>query len=461
MSLRLKLFLAFGTIVFLTIAGVVLVARQSTVREVRAFMVQGGMTGTGNLVDLLESYFQTYGSWAGVEKLLVADESHGMGAGMAGMMRQRLILADANKTILVDTANSIADRRLSRQESSQAIRLQVDGNTVGYLVPLGGVGAGQNAERYLITRLNRAALFTGLIVGGIALLLAALLSYQLLRPVGELTRAAEILAKGDLSQRVPVRGQDELSRLAMTFNHMADSLQQAEEMRRAMTADIAHELRNPLAVQRANLEALQDGVYPLTPANLQPVLEQNLLLSHLVDDLRTLALAESGQLKMEFTPTDLPDLAQRVVDRFEPQANANHITVQISLDIDPQNPLPLLNVDPMRIEQILNNLLSNALRYTPQGGQIMMAISQTRQNVLLTVHDSGTGIPTDALPHIFERFYRIDRSRSRSEGGSGLGLAIARELAEAQSGTLTASNHPKGGAVFTLTLPLPDKRTSS
>jgi signal transduction histidine kinase len=228
-----------------------------------------------------------------------------------------------------------------------------------------------------------------------------------------------------------------------------------------MTADIAHELRNPLAVQRANLEALQDGVYPLTPANLQPVLEQNLLLSHLVDDLRTLALAESGQLKMEFTPTDLPDLAQRVVDRFEPQANANHITVQISLDIDPQNPLPLLNVDPMRIEQILNNLLSNALRYTPQGGQIMMAISQTRQNVLLTVHDSGTGIPTEALPHIFERFYRIDRSRSRSEGGSGLGLAIARELAEAQSGTLTASNHPKGGAVFTLTLPLPDKRTSS
>lgn len=461
MSLRLKLFLAFGTIVFLTIAGVVLVARQSTVREVRAFMVQGGMTGTGNLVDLLESYFQTYGSWAGVEKLLVADESHGMGAGMAGMMRQRLILADANKSIIVDTANSIANQRLSRQEVGQAIRLQVDGNTVGYLVPLGGAGAGQNAERYLITRLNRAALFTGLIVGGIALLLAALLSYQLLRPVRELTRAAEILAKGDLSQRVPVRGQDELSLLATTFNHMAESLQQAEEMRRAMTTDIAHELRNPLAVQRANLEALQDGVYPLTPANLQPVLEQNLLLSHLVDDLRTLALAESGQLKMEFTPTDLPDLVQRVVDRFEPQANANHITVQISLDIDPQNPLPLLNVDPMRIEQILNNLLSNALRYTSHGGQIMLAISQTRQNVLLTVHDSGTGIPTDALPHIFERFYRIDRSRSRSEGGSGLGLAIARELAEAQSGTLTASNHPKGGAVFTLALPLPDQRASS
>jgi len=273
--------------------------------------------------------------------------------------------------------------------------------------------------------------------------------------VRELTQAAETLAKGDLSQRVPVRGQDELSRLAMTFNHMADSLQQAEEMRRAMTADIAHELRNPLAVQRANLEALQDGVYPLTPEHLQPVLEQNLLLSRLVDDLRTLALAESGQLQLELTPTNLPELVQRVVERIEPQAAAHQVSVLLTNHEDSQRVLPMLNFDPMRVEQILNNLLSNALRYTPPGGQITLQLSRDEHQASLTIHDSGPGIPEEALPHIFERFYRVDRSRSRSEGGSGLGLAIARELAEAQHGTLTASNHPQGGAVFTLSLPLP------
>ena len=240
-------------------------------------------------------------------------------------------------------------------------------------------GVGLKAESNLFARLNRAALFTGLVAGGLALLLAAILSYQMLRPVAELTRAAEVLAQGDLSQRVPERGSDELAGLAKTFNQMADSLQQAESSRRALTADIAHELRNPLAVQRANLEALQDGIYPLTPENLQPVLEQNLLLTRLVEDLRTLALAESGQLKLELTPTDLPGLAQRMVERFEPQATAHQATVRFVNAILPQKPLPLLYLDPMRIEQILNNLLSNALRYTSSGGTITLEVFLCRR----------------------------------------------------------------------------------
>jgi signal transduction histidine kinase len=294
-----------------------------------------------------------------------------------------------------------------------------------------------------------AALTAGLIAGGLSLLLALLLTYRLLRPVRELTGAAQRLGSGDLSQRVKVSGNDELSILGQTFNNMADSLQQAGESRKAMTADIAHELRNPLAVQRANLEALQDGIYPLTTESLNPILEQNLLLTRLVEDLRTLALADAGQLELEYASTDLLHLTGKVIERFKPQA-ANH-GVKMNLESDMSEVLAC--IDPLRVEQIVNNLFSNALRYTPEGGEIAIRVHERERKSILSVHDSGPGIPTESLPFVFERFYRSDRSRSRAEGGTGLGLAIARQLAEAHCGTLTAANHPDGGAIFTLELP--------
>jgi signal transduction histidine kinase len=269
--------------------------------------------------------------------------------------------------------------------------------------------------------------------------------------VQALTYAAQKLAEGDLSQRVEIHGKDEMATLGRTFNQMADSLQQAEEARRAMTANIAHELRTPLAVQRANQEALQDGVFPLTAYDLAPVIEQNHLLTHLVEDLRTLALADAGQIDLERTPTDLASLVGRVVERFQPQA----VTQQVKLIIlPPVPPVPEVLLDPIRLEQILTNLLSNAMRYTPAGGQVELALASTHTTVLVHVHDSGAGIPPESLPYIFGRFYRVDKSRNRSEGGSGLGLAIARQLARAHGGDLTVANHPSGGAVFTLILPL-------
>jgi signal transduction histidine kinase len=218
-----------------------------------------------------------------------------------------------------------------------------------------------------------------------------------------------------------------------------------------MTADIAHELRTPLAVQRANLEALQDGVYPLTVENLTPVIEQNYLLTHLVEDLQTLALADAGQIVLERVPTDLSSLAERVLDLFQPQATAHQVRLIFS---PPSSALPPLLLDPIRLEQMLTNLLSNALRYTPPDGQIEVAITALSKIVRITVRDSGSGIPEDALPFIFDRFYRVDKSRSREQGGSGLGLAIARNLARAHGGDLTATNHASGGALFTLTLPM-------
>ncbi len=482
--MRLRLILSFVLIVLVAVVMVVVLARQNTATEVRAFMFRGGMTGSDGLVSTLQDYYRQNNSWNGVESVL-GTPGHGYGRGPGGqaggmgngmgqgmMMGQRLRLANARGTIVADTSNASPSGSLSRAEMNSAVPIQVSGQTVGYLMAEGGMGYNRASETFLLNRLSTAALTAGLIAAGLALLLGLFLAYQLMRPVREMTRAARSLGEGDLSQRVKVSGNDELAILGRTFNHMAISLQRAEESRRSLTADIAHELRTPLAVQRAHLEALQDGIYPLTTDNLTPIVEQNLLLTRLVDDLRTLALADAGQLTLERTDTDVQALLQRVVERFQPHALARQVELKLVegktiTDGRQRTTTPppaadasrpdagrwTLHADAQRIEQILGNLLSNALRHTPEGGQIEVLGAALENGIQISIRDSGPGIPQDALPHVFERFYRADRSRSRAEGGSGLGLAIARHLAEAHGGTLVAANHLQGGAIFTLTLP--------
>lgn len=443
--MRRKLFLSFTIIVLVSVSLVAVIARRGAVNELRAFMFRGGMYGLSDLATTLENYYQDKGSWANVQSLIDKPLN-----GMNGMMGQRLLVADASGTVVGDTQGLIMGRKLGSSNLAGSIQLKVRGKTVGYLDTFGGMGLNIVNERLVLGRLNRGVLIAGLLAVGFGLVIALLLAYTLIRPVRDLTLAAKKLAEGDLTHRVAIHGDDELATLGRTFNQMAESLQRAEDSRRAMTADIAHELRTPLAVQRANLEALQDGVYPLTVENLAPVLEQNHLLTHLVDDLSTLALADAGQIQLERILTNLPQLVTRVVERFQPQAGTHQVTLSIT---PPSTPIPELMVDPTRIQQILTNLLSNALRYTPMGGQIEIAIDHSATSAFIRIHDSGPGIPNESLPYIFERFYRVDKARARAEGGSGLGLAIARQLARAHAGDLTAANHPSGGAVFTLILP--------
>ncbi|MFM8320367.1 MAG: sensor histidine kinase [Chloroflexota bacterium] len=455
MSMRWQLILSFTLVILVAVSGMFLLSSRNATTAVRSFMYRGGMTGAGGLAAVLEEYYAQHGSWDGAEAVLSMHGGmggQGMGGGMGGqgmgMMNQRLRLADAEGRVLIDTR---ADPQgvLSTSQRSSAIALAAGGRTVGYLLPEAGTGYNRADETFLVSRLTNAALTAGLIAAGLALLLAFLLTYRVMVPVRAMTAAAQRLGEGDLGQRVKTGGGDELAQLGATFNRMANSLQQAESSRRALTADIAHELRTPLAVQRANLEALQDGIYPLSVDNLAPILEQNLLLTRLVNDLRTLALADAGQLALERHATDLQALAGSTLERFRAQAGPRGIRLALQVAPGVYNRL----VDPQRIEQVLGNLLSNALRHTPDGGQVTVELSTAPGGLELRVHDSGPGIPPEALEQIFERFYRIDRSRSRQEGGSGLGLAIARQIAEAHGGRLTAANHPQGGAVFTLALP--------
>lgn len=453
--MRLRLFLAFGLIVVISITSVVLLARQGAAREVNTYMFRGGMYGAEGIISTLETYYREHESWNNVEKTLLS--KHGTGRGTGGI-NQELRLADEQGHVIVDTTHSPQDEDLSLDEIDAAIPLQVNGQLTGYLLFANKRNFTVSDSESLLKGWNRAALMAAFVGGLLSLLLALLLAYGLLRPVRELTHAANTLAYGDLTQRVAVRGSDEMALLGRTFNQMAEALQKAEETRRALTADIAHELRTPLAVQRANLEAMQDGVFPISPENLQSVLEQNLLLTHLVNDLHTLALADAGQLQLEFSPTDFVALAQNVVENFKPAAIARQ--VNLSLDFHSQ-PLQKIFADPLRIEQVINNLISNALHHTPDGGFVTCKISNDNGRMIFTIHDSGPGIPSEALPYIFDRFYRADKARSRAQGGSGLGLAIARQLVEAHQGTLIAENHPRGGAILTLTLLAPSHNLQS
>lgn len=459
--MRLRLMTAFILVVLVAIASVVIFVRLDSANQVQVYMFRGGMTGTETLVTSLESYYAQNNSWQGVDTYFqpgmgMMNGLGGSGFGHrqgTGMMSQNLKLADLNGKVLAGQGEINPEEQLTADQISKSINLTNDsGTTIGYLLVNNGLNFQPADALPLVQKLDDAALRAGLLAGGIALALALVLSARLLLPIGQLTNAARRLAAGDLDQKVQAKGNDELATLARSFNTMTESLKHSEEERRSMTADIAHELRTPLSVQRAHLEALLDGIYPYTKDNIQIVLDQTVLLSRLVEDLRTLALSDAGELPLEIIRVNLAEIVEQTVNRFQSQAQSRGIDLKL---IKPDELIcPQVMADPGRIEQILNNLISNALRYTPQDGQILVSLTCDQRQAEIRVRDSGDGIPPEALPYVFDRFYRVDRSRARQDGGSGLGLAIARQLARAHQGDLTASNHPGGGAEFVLSLPI-------
>lgn len=451
--MRLRLFLSFLLIVLVTTVAVVLLTTWRIRGDVVTFISRGGLSGNAQLVEDLEAHYRMMGNWDQADMVMIGQHA---GAGQGNQMgMQGATLADASGKVLVGRGRHMngpgqgRQEALTEEEINQAIALYDNGVLIGYLLPDVRIAPVPGIESALLQRLTRSALTAAGIAASLSLILAFLLAYVLLRPVRELTKAAGAMSRGDLTQRVEPRGGGETALLARTFNEMAESLQQAESRRKALTADIAHELRNPLAVQRANIEAMQDGLYPLTPEQLEPLRQQNLQLEHLVEDLRTLALADAGHLSLERVPTDLSALLKRRLAEISPEAEGKNVRLLLDARPDEEH----LLIDPARIGQIIHNLVANALRYSPEGSEVRISRSDTAEFVRISVRDQGPGINPKDLPHIFERFYRGDRARSRDSGGTGLGLSIARRLAEAHGGSLDAVNHPDGGAEFTLTLP--------
>lgn len=265
---------------------------------------------------------------------------------------------------------------------------------------------------------------------------------RLAMPIGDLVAASSRIAEGDYSVRVAERGPREVRSLARAFNSMAERLQASDQVRRAMLADVTHELRTPLTVIQGNLEGLLDGIYPRDDAHLGPILEETRLLSRLIDDLRTLALAESGTLKLQKEATDLGPLANETIASFQAQADATG--VELSAEAEPDL---VREVDPERIRQVLENLIANALRHTPPGGKIQVRCAAQGTRALVSVSDTGAGISPDDLAHIFDRFYK-----SRDSNGMGLGLAIAKNLVAMHGGEISAQSAPGQGTTVQFTL---------
>lgn len=271
---------------------------------------------------------------------------------------------------------------------------------------------------------------------------------RLLRPILALTAAAQRMEAGDRTARVSADGSDEVTRLAHAFNAMAESIENSDRQRKALVSDIAHELRNPLTNVRNHLEAAEDGVLPLDAALIQSLLEEATLLERLVFDLQDLALADAGMLRIHPEESDAADLARQAVAAHRAEAEASGVVISI----DAPDPVPV-HADPVRLRQALGNLVSNAVTHTPVGGTVEVGVQDSAGSVVLTVADTGSGIASEHLPHVFDRFYRADPSRSRATGGSGLGLAITKHLVEAHDGSIDAASTPGHGSVFTIHIP--------
>ncbi|MEU4324527.1 sensor histidine kinase [Nonomuraea dietziae] len=299
-------------------------------------------------------------------------------------------------------------------------------------------------QRIPLPSIAGAALLVLVLTVGVSVMAAR----RLVRPVNALTHAAQRMRDGDSSARVTVRTTGEISELATAFNEMSEHLQRMEEQRKAMVSDVSHELRTPLSNLRGWLEAVQDGVAELDPALIASLVEEILLLQHIVDDLQELALADAGKLRLHVEPVHLGDLLDQVGTAHRGRAEAAGLTLTTMVTDDPP-----LTADPVRLRQAIGNLVTNSLRYTPRGGHITLGARQDGDQVVVEVTDTGIGIRAEYLPHVFDRFWRAEKSRNRQTGGSGLGLAIVRNLAEAHGGTATVASVPGVRTTFTLRLP--------
>jgi signal transduction histidine kinase len=279
-------------------------------------------------------------------------------------------------------------------------------------------------------------------------------------PLANIMAAADAVAEGDLSTRVADKGSSEFRRLARSFNRMTEELERADQQRRNLTADVAHELRTPLHILRGNLEGLQDGVYQPTPEHIEAMIDETQMLSRLVDDLQTLSLAEAGQLPLQLEDVDITELLADVGTSFSGPMQAAGIDFQVETEGSPRDLVVTGDVE--RLNQVLSNLMGNALRHTAsaelstssEGASILLRAESTPDAVQILVHDSGEGIPTEDLPYVFDRFWRGDKSRHRRSGtGSGLGLAIAKQFVQAHGGTISVESQLGIGTTFTINFP--------
>jgi signal transduction histidine kinase len=476
--LAVKLGVAFVVLILLAVALVYFLTAQSITHQFDEYRRESREKFGQQLADQLAWYREWNGSWKGVlERMLTRPTLIAVGdqviEGNALIFDVPITLADRDGRIITTTENTryneLIDSLHEAQQGSTVLEewlanwegLYLAESEVEEGIPIivgdsreGTLLVGRIEPEYgpdeadFLASAMRSALLGGGIAIGMALVLSFLLIMQILSPLRVLSRATDRIAQGDLPDQIRLKSRDELGQLGLSFDHMVDSLRRSETLRRTMTADIAHELRTPVTIIQGTLEAILDGIYDPSNETIAPIYEETLHLGSLIDDLRDLALAEAGELRLAKEWTDIVDLVRQVTE-----AAGASVEQAPSVHVESAGEIPEVSLDRKRFRQVLANLLSNALIYTPANGEIRVDLRRVEDSVELSVSDTGPGISNEDLPHLFERFYRGDPARGRT-GGSGLGLAIVRQWVEAHGGAIRAENRPEGGARFVLQIPI-------
>ena len=359
------------------------------------------------------------------------------------------LLADGSGKVLVPAGQYQVGQVIPASKLSQGTAITVNSKQVGTVLVLGSAPPLGGLEMQYLTRTNQALLYAVLGAGLVALLLGVILARTLTHPLRDLTSAIHAMGKGNLKQYVTVTSKDEIGELAVAFNSMSSELDQLNRARRQMTADIAHDLRTPLTVIGGYVESMQEGVLKPSRERLEVIHTEVQHLQRLVEDLRTLSQADAGELPLNRALVSPEAFLNRTSRSF------GHLVAQkkITLEISAEKGLPEIHFDPDRMDQVFGNLITNAIRYTPEGGTIILSARQEKNCLVLSVQDTGMGISAEALPHIFDRFYRADPSRPQGDE-SGLGLSIAKSITEAHGGSILAQSEPKVGTIIKILLPI-------
>jgi signal transduction histidine kinase len=459
--LQVRLILAFTLVVLVAVGGIAVLILRTTDTQFRRYITHSDMQASGSGLDQLIAYYEANGSWKGVDILL--NQGVFMGAvavppipGVGPATRRiggplDVVLADTNYKIVYDSAGTAQGKKLKSAERSQAMPITgSDGQEViGYLLLSFPSGPGPlgNLEQQFLDDMKQILIAGIALAVALGLIIGTVLSRSLTAPLRRLSLAARAVAGGELNHQVPVGGSTEMIEVARAFNEMTVALGKSEKQRQNMVADLAHELRTPLSIMQGNLRAILDDVYALDKAEISRVYDETLLLNRMVDDLRELALADAGQLRLELRLTRVEQIICSTVDNLALAAEAQEVALTTQLPDD----LPTVRADPDRLAQVLRNLLLNALRHTRPGGEVQVAASSTNSSVEIAVADTGEGIGPEDLPHVFERFWRADPARAHSDG-TGLGLSVAQSLVEAQGGQIWAESKLHEGSTFRFTL---------
>ncbi|HTX89884.1 MAG TPA: HAMP domain-containing sensor histidine kinase [Anaerolineales bacterium] len=375
--------------------------------------------------------------------------SFGPGNGQGHSPAFAFLLADSAGKVLVPAGTYQAGDLVPQARLAQGTAVEVNGKRVGTVLVLGNPPPLGTLETQYLNRTNMALLYAALGAALVALLLGIILARTLTHPLRDLTAAIHAMAKGDLKQHVVVNTQDEIGELAAAFNQMSADLDRLNRSRRQMTADIAHDLRSPLTVIGGYVESMRDGVLKPTPERLDTIHAEVDHLQRLVEDLRTLSQADAGELSLNREAVDPLALLEQIAKSYGHLAGQKKVALEVQAD----SGLPKVRIDPDRMAQVFGNLVTNSLRYTPEDGRIVLSAGQEAGSLVFTVRDTGQGIPAEALPHIFDRFYRADPARSQGSE-SGLGLAIARSIVEAHGGSISAESEVGKGTTIRIAFPV-------